>query len=802
MFKNYIQIAFRSLLTNKVYGAINIIGLSVGLTAFVLISLYINDETSYDKFHEKSDRICRYVWHYTRPNGDVLNLSLGPYRAKPALEAEFPEFEEIIRISFPLSAMIKYEENEFYEKKLYMVDKEFFDVFSANVITGDIKNCLEKPFSVVITRSLAEKYFERAEMAVGKSLKANTAKGKFSLEIMAVIEDYPTQSHFRPQMLLSMEGAKYVFNHLQLKNWGEGSVVSYFLLKQGVDIKSIEKKFPAWLNKEMGEETTDFLKISLQKLEDIHLKSNLYFEFETNGNIFYVYIFSLIAIFILFLACINYMNLATARYTTRTKEVGVRKVIGANRKQIFIQFIGEAILISLLAVAVAFLLTELTLPLFNALSGKNLDYNIINNFDITLIFILVALATGIVSGSYPAVFLSSFKPAAVLKGATKDKSKSASIRKVLVIIQFSVSVFLIISTSVIYNQWAFLQSKNIGINPDMVLVTSLPRDNYKTFKDELLKDPNVISVSASNKKPTSSLSSNLDYKAENVSEDTETSIKVLTVDYDYFKTLDIKFVKGRPFDKNIHSDSDEGIILNAAAVNEIGWKNPIGKWFETSTLDSTNNWQKKRGYVVGVVENFHFESLKFEIQPMVFFIAPNWMNWMVIKINNHEISETIRFIKEKWELTGDARPFSFSFLNEDIQKLYNHEARFMKIFLAFAILAIFIASLGILGLASFTARQKTKEIGIRKTFGASVTNVLIMISFEFTKLVLIANVIAWPLAWFYLSGWLNNFPYHIGLNAGWFLAAALFSLFIAATTVSLQAYNSAVKNPIEALRYE
>lgn len=802
MLRNYLVIAIRNLFRHKSYSIINILGLAIGLMACLFIVLYIYDEFQYDRHNSKGEDIYRVIVEYKNPNGEVFAIPVQTYRLKAELETEFPEMEKITRITTPYEGTVEYEENK-QRLNISAVDDDFFDMFDVEIIEGDIKTALSGTDNIIISQTSASKLFGD-EDPMGKIMELYTPMGTYPIKVTAVYKDFPRTSHFHLDGIFSTRVTDNIFNERQLNNWGEGTCYVYVMIPGYVDVKGIEERFPDFVEKARGEGVSEGVDYSLQPLFDIHLKSHLRFEIEANGDIRYVYIFGLVAFFILLIATFNYMNLSTARSIRRSKEVGVRKVTGASRGQLIGQFLGEAVVFTFIAMWIAVLLAEIFLPYFNGLSGKNLQIDLLNNWMLLILLILTSVLIGIFAGSYPAFFLSRYKPVNVLSGTLGNNPASHSLlRKSLVVLQFSISIVLIISTLVIFSQWKHMQNAKLGINPENVIVVPSPSSDFRTFKQEILKDPRVVSVSALNKKPTRELSSNLDFRAEGMDEDEEASIKIVTVDWDFFKTIGNKIVEGRSFSKEFGSDERDAFIVNEAAVDLIGWKDPIGKWFETNTLDSSGvNWVKRRGTIVGVAENFYFESLHNEIRPVVYFIQNNWINWMVIRISSVDMQNTISFIGDKWREFNNNDEFRYSFYEDDIQNLYTNEKRIFKIFISFAILAIFIASLGILGLVSFTAEQRTKEIGIRKTLGANVSLIIRLLTFDFLKLVLMANIIAWPLAWYFMNRWLQDFPMHINLGIWIFLTSALLAMLIALLTTLLQAWKAASANPATALKYE
>lgn len=803
MFKNYFIIAIRNLIRQKGYFFINLLGLTIGLTACLLITFYVIDELSYDKFHEKGDRIYRVGYQYKAPSGDIHQTPMTEYRLKESFKSYFNQIEEFVRIGMPGSFYIEYEDKKFYQEKVSLVDENFFDVFTYEWVAGDKETALEEPFTGVITESVAKKFFGNTS-PLGKRIRVYHETGEAEMTITGVIKDMPENAHFHLSIIGSMKTGKYVYNDMVLNYWGELSQFSYILLPEKVSIESLKKLSKNYIKQTFGANgawsDADLL---FQPLYDIHLKSNTRFEIETNGNLRNVIIFSIIALFILLIATINYMNLATARSTKRAMEVGIRKILGAGRKNLIFQFIGEAIIISFIAIWLSVALADLLLPKFNQLAGKEINIDWMNNLWIILLTIIIAVLIGIIAGSYPAFVLSSFKPLKVLKEKIKFSSSNSFLRKILVVLQFTISVTLIICTLVVFIQWRYMQNKPLGIDPSNIIMIRNPGvEQYQTFKQELLKNPDILSVTGSNKRPTHKLSSNMSYKAENV-DSKDKSIKLVTVDYDFFETLGNEIIQGRSFSKSISSDEHSSFIINETAMKEFGWEKAVGKTFETYTIDSSgNNWLPRKGQIVGVAKDFHFESVHNKIAPMVFFIDHNWSDWISIKISSTNTPNTLNHIKKVWDTMNTERYFNPVFYDESIDALYRSEKRFFTLFIIFSILAISIACLGIFGLASFTAEQRTKEIGIRKVMGASVSGIISLINKEFIKLVILSNLIAWPVAWYFMRNWLNNYTYRIDLTLWPFVISGFIAISIALISVSYQALKASRTNPVNALRYE
>jgi len=803
MFRNYVLIALRNIFRQKGYSLINITGLAIGIMSCMLIVMYLVDELSYDKFHEKGDRIYRLFFNYTSPNGESFDHAIGPYRLADELASRYPEIEEAVRLSFTSPMPLRNGEIEFVEDNVMFADSNVFKVFSFEMEAGDASQALIEPFTCVVSDMVAQKFFGE-ENPVGKSLQVNTGQGEGEVRITGVFRTFPENSHIKPDVLASMATAEYIFNDRQKFNWGEGTVAYYLLLPENLPKESLESKFPDLIAEIFDdEEAPNFIRYWLQPLYDTYLKSDLRFDFEPHGNLTTVIVFSMVALFIMIIAIINYMNLATARSARRAREVGLRKLVGGQRHQLIRQFMIESTGLVFIAMLIALILATFVLPFFNTLSGKTFDSSALIHWKVILILLLSAMVIGILAGSYPSFVLASFRPLRVLYGDTRTGKGGFTLRRILVVLQFSISIALIISTLVVYAQWNMLSNKDLGINPENVLLIPRPNNGYHTFKEEVLKNPKVLHVSSSNKRPAGRLTSNLGYTAEGLPEDEGKSIKIVTVDFDFFETLENRMVAGRSFSNSYGMDSISSFILNETAVKDIGWEDPIGKWFQTSTLDpETDNWITRRGIVVGVAEDFHFESVHNTIQPVCFFVDNYWINWMSVKIAGSDTQATLDFLESEFTKVDPESQFDYSFYEDEIESLYTAERQFLRLFIIFALLAIVIASLGILGLASFSVEQRTREIGIRKVAGSSEKRIILLISYEFSVLVLFANLIAWPLAWYFMRNWLMDFPYRIKLGIHLFLISALLALFIAMITVFFQGWRAANLNPAEALRHD
>lgn len=800
MLYNYLKVALRNLFRQKLYAAINIFGLAIGLAICLLILLFVKDELSYDQYHTKADQIYRVVTQWGFGTDRVHETPINSYRLAPALETDFPELEALVRFS-PYGGLITYDNQDFQEDQLFLVDENVFEVFDFGWKSGDKETALQEPFTVVISESTAQKYFD-GDNPIGKVIQWND---EHELRVTGTFADFAPNNHMEVDLFVSMETGKQVYNQLVLNNWGEGSQYTYLLLPEGMKPESISERFPAFIEKNLGEGRSEGIAMYLQPLKDIHLHSNLAGEIQANSDIRYIYISSAIALFIILIACINYMNLSTARSIKRAKEIGVRKTLGAPRMALVNQFLSESTVIALIAFVLAIGLVWISLPGFNTFVEKSLSINPFEIPETYLAFLGITLGIGLLAGSYPALYLSSFDVVKVFQEKVKKGTLSAKLRKGLVVFQFCISTVLIIGTLIIYGQWDYLRNKDLGYNKENLLLVPIPAvAQYETLKTQLEQNPNITNITASNKRLTNRLSSNLGFKAENYEPNPQdrTSIKIVTVDIDFMETLEADFLAGRNFSTDYGSDDTEAFILNEAAVKMIGWQDdPIGKWFETSEFDN-GSWATRTGKIVGVVQDFNMESLHNKIEPVVYYISKGWLNWMTLRINSSNTPATIDFIKDKWVQYGSEESFDYTFLDDRIDQLYQGEERYFTLFIAFTFIAIFIASLGIFGLSSFTAEQRRKEIGIRKVFGASVGSLVMMLSKEFSWLVLIGFGLAIPISYYTMNLWLSDFVYRIEIGFGPFILAGGLALAIAWLTASLQSARAAFENPIQALHHE
>ncbi|QNA43434.1 ABC transporter permease [Lacibacter sediminis] len=809
MFSNYLKIAWRNLLKNKTFSLINIIGLASGLACFILITLYITDELRYDRYHEKADRIYR-INSDIRFGGTALNMAVSADPMGATLKKDYPQVEQFARIYGSEGSKLFKKDNVFItEERVVYADSTLFDVFTFPAVAGNAKTALNEPNTVVISESTAKKYFGSVDAAMGKTMECNDERNRL-YKVTAVIKDIPKNSHFIFDMFLSMDNVEYGFGNFLSHNFH-----TYIVLKPGTDYKAFEKNFVQVIDKYMLPQARQFMQIesmkdfektgnrlaySLIPLTDIHLHSERGVELGVNGSIQYVYIFGAVALFILLIACINFMNLSTARSASRAKEVGIRKVLGTEKKSLIRQFLAESTLTSFIALLLAFAFTWLALNWFNDLAAKDFQITDLLQPGFLLFLLAMPIAVGLVAGSYPAFFLSSFKPIAVLKGKMNAGFSKSNLRSTLVVFQFFTTILLITGTIVIYKQLNYIQSKKIGFNKEQVMVVDIPsmsRSTAESFKTEVSKLSSVKSASFAGFLPVSNSARNDNtWSTESVmTEKNGFNMQNWRIDYDYIPTLGMEIIKGRNFSPQYGGDST-ALIINEATAALIGGGDPIGK-----KLYSSDGQNPLVYTVIGVVKNFNYESLRKNVSPLCFRLGNN--RWAAaFRVETKEMKNLLTQVESKFKAMAPGMPFSYNFLDESFDRMYRDEQRIGKIAFSFSFLAILIACLGLFGLATYMAEQRTKEIGIRKVLGASVSGIVQMLSKDFVKLVLIACVFAIPLAWWAMSQWLQNFAYRVSIGWWVFAAAAVIALIIAILTVSSQAVKAALSNPVKSLRTE
>lgn len=810
MLKNYFNVALRNLVKHKFYSLINILGLSIGLTCFLMISLYVVDELSYDSYHADGERIYRMDFSGNL-NGSEFITALASAPAGPTMPEEFPEVESSTRIRGTGNWVIKRknEDNSYNEDEVAFVDQNFFEFWSFNLIKGDPKTCLERPNTLVINQSMAEKLFD-GEDPIGQVVVLDNDE---DWEVTGVYEDMPSNSHFTYNFMLSMASRE----EAQQKFWMSFNFNTYLKLQEDTNPNELEAKFPDLIQKYIGPEIEQFMGATMEEffeagnragfylfpLSDIHLKSDKLGELAPNGDMKYVLIFTAIALFILILACINFMNLSTARSAGRAKEVGVRKVMGAYKSQLRKQFLTEAFLITLISILIAYSLSIVLLGQFNTLADKAMSLDSLFSLNFVLIMLLVLITVGFLAGSYPAFFLSKFRPVEVLKGKLNLGLKGGGLRSTLVVIQFCVSIIMIIGTAIVYQQLSYIQNKKLGFSKDHVLMIHDPwmmGDAAESYKNEVLGHTSVQLGTMSSFLPVpSSNNNNLWFPGANPTKDESYVFSEFRVDHDYLSTLDIEVKEGRDFSREFLSDSS-AILLNEAAVERLGWDEALG--MKLSTYGGSQENPRVDTYtVIGVVKDFHFQSLRNRIEPLVFELGRS-RGYLSLKIDGQNIPNTVDYLQDKWVEFAPGQPFQYSFLDQRFNDMYENEQKLGKIFSVFAFLAIFIACLGLYGLAAFTAEQRTKEIGVRKVLGASIMSIITLLSKEFLKLVGIAFLIAAPISYYFMNSWLRDFENRTNINLTVFLLAGIVALVIAWVTMSFQSWNAARVNPAKSLKDE
>lgn len=807
MFKNYLKTALRNLWRYKGFSLINIASLSIGITSCLIIGLFVWDELQYDKFVKDGDNIYRIYTENTSATGNTSTASVPPMVAT-YLQQNYPEIETTLKLlMYNGKVLMEVNGVSSYENKGVIADSSFFSVFPLKLLKGDPKSSLEGATSIVISETLAKKYFANAD-PIGKIIKID----KTDFAVQGVLAEVPEHFHLDLEYILPMPAAG--IEKERMESWGWNQFFTYVKVKPGTNVQLLQIKFQDAIKKTVHPQSADeggstFLPF-FQPLKDIHLKSSEFiYDNAKRGNSVYVKGLTTIVLFVLIIACFNFVNLATARSFRRAKEIGVRKVIGAARRQLIFQFTGETILFSVFAVIIAAIATFLLLPSLNAFTGKTISFNPITDPAMGLFLLAASVIIGILAGIYPALFMSGFQPIRVLKGLQPVSSAGSTIglRQALVIVQFALSALLIISTVIVYKQMNFLQQKDLGFNKDQILYFDLPgevAEDPAALKAELQRSPGVVSVTAGYGLPGDQLA------GEQVSipgkeGEKKQNVTLFIVDHDYINTLGLHVIKGRDFSKKFATDVNEAFIINETAVKEMGFRTA------EQAIGQPMNWDKwvpdsinpvKKGKVVGVVKDFHYKSLHEKVRPAVLQIYPEVNVKMALKVKQEDLPQTLEYIKSTWSKFSPAYPLDYKFLDENFQAMYQSEQKLSTLLSIFTLMAILVGCLGLFGLAAFNAEQKTKEIGIRKVLGATATDIVTMLSKKFLQPVLVASLIAFPVAYWLMRSWLADFPYRIDISIWVFLAAAGISLIIAFLTVSFHAVKAAVSNPVKSLRTE
>lgn len=799
MITSHFTIAWRNILRNKIYSSINLLGLAVGICCFLLLFLFIRDELSYDRYHTNADRVYRLNRTFLSADG-TPSLQLGtvapPYG--PLIREEFPQIKEAVRL-FGTSALVRRGEKIFREENIFAAEENLFRVFDFNIKGGRPDQVLAEPYSVILSRPMAEKYFGQDD-PVGQVLRIDN---QVDYKVTGVFEPLPTQSSFHPQFIASFSTLRddrmYGAERLRT-DWGNNSFFLFLLLEPGADPVAIEKAFPAFQDKHIGPNTSSWSVLSLTPLTDIHLHSHLDSEMEANSDIRYVYYFSAIALFILLIACINYMNLTTARASKRAREIGLKKVMGVSKARLVKQFISESFLFTVFALLLGLLLAWLLLPYLNRFAGKSLALSALLSPVNLLWLVAFLLFVTLLSGSYPAFYLTSFQPVSILKGRLSMGLKSGRVRQALVVVQFSIAVLLIGCTTVVYRQLQYMQNVDLGYSKDQVVVfrSGQTESGFEAIRNDLLNDSHVLEVGRSSRIPTGKLLDSWDAKVKRGDSLVPASVtlKMLTVDERFIPAYQIEMAAGRNFSNEFATDSASGFIINETAAGMLGWKNPAeapGHNFVYGSISGT---------IIGVSKDYHFESLHQRIPPVVMLMGGGGVRWVSVRIKGNRVPATLEYIQRIWDRHYPDQPFAYDFLDSRYAALYTLEQTQQTLMGGFSLIAILISCLGLLGLSMYMTALRVKEIGIRKVLGASSTHIVGLLSTSYLRLVLIAIVLAVPITWMVMTRWLQDFAYRIEIRWYLFAFAGLLAILIALATVGWQAVKAAMANPVESLRTE
>ena len=808
MFRNYIKIAWRSLARHKLISFVNLFGLTMGLACCLLIAAYIYRELSFDRYHKNASEIYRLTRQFNTSEG-VKSLELSSVSPPFGyyFPAEFPEVEAMTRLLPIGNTPMMAGENKFNENNIFAADPQLFHLFDVSLQSGNPETALSDPFSILLSKESAQRYFGN-ENPLEKTIRFNSL---FDLKITGVFESFPGNSHLQPEMLISFSTLRdsSVYGEEALRtNWGNNAFLTYLKFPPGYDVSKVEARFPAFVDKyltpvyQSAVPASKLTSLKLQPLTSIHLYSHLDDEGGMNGDITRVYIFAAIALFILIIACINYMNLATARSSLRAREIGIRKVVGARKKSLVLQFLGESVLTCFISLFLALGLAFAAIPVINQATQQSLSLTFLFTPVAIAVLLAVPLVLGLLAGIYPALFLSSFNPTRTLKGLLSAAGARYSLRQLLVVLQFSIGIVLIIVTVMVFRQLDFLRSKSLGYDKEQVITLNLStevQDRYDAFRTEMLAKSVVKDMARSTRIPTGRLLDNSGafVRSGDSLVPVTVDIRQVTVDFDFAATYGLEMQNGRFFSRQYGSDS-ASFVINEAAVRAIGWPmdDAVGRPFQ---------YGNQQGQIIGVVKDFHFESLHQSISPMVFLYpgeVPNSYRNLSIKMPAGQLPANLASLEDAWKQYFPATPFDYSFVDERYARLYEAENIQAKLFSFFSVVAIIIACLGLFGLSAFSISQRVREIGVRKVLGASVGNIVVLVSTGFLKLVLVAALLAFPLAWLAMSKWLENFAYRVGLAWWVFIAAALLAAIVAAVTISFLAVKAALSNPVKNLRTE
>ena len=798
MFRNLLKISFRTIAKDKTYSILNVTGLTIGITCSLFLLMYILHELSYDRYHENARNIYRVVSNI-KETDNAFTWAVAQIPLAEELRDNYPEVENSVRFFGTGRTLYKNNDKQFYEEEFYLADSTVFDMFTYKFLHGDPETALDNPFSIVLTEKIAGKYFSEVSSAVGQSIQNQQGE---EFKVTGVIEDVPLNSHFIFDALIS-RNTRPDF----LGSWGNFGVFTYVHLPEGYDVSKMYASLDRVIKEKVDpifEQYGIKIKYELQPILDIHLHSKIQDEAEAGGDISYIYIFASVAAFMLIIACINYMNLATARSINRAREVGVRKVMGSMRTQLIAQFLVESVVIALIAMVLSMILIYALLPFFNQLANKSLPFSFVLQGPVILSLLAIVIFVGIVGGSYPAFYLSGFNPVNVLKGKLTSKGGNAFFRKFLVVFQFAISIFMLISTLIVYDQLQFMRNKDLGFEKDRVVRLSLNeralREKSQVLVDRLRQTPEVASVGMASSWPGEGIGKLLLKVEDNDGQLADRGVDLYTANYDYVKTMGMEIVEGRDFSRAIPSDTTYAVLVNESMVKRMSWDDPIGKKFIFEGGDEPD--VEKR--VVGVVKDYHQNSLYDPIEPLMIMLNVDNNGTVLIRTTEGDVRQSIAAIEKAWKEIFPTYTFEYNFLDADFNSQYKADEKRSQIFTAFSGLTIVIACLGLLGLAAFTTEQRTKEIGVRKVIGASVQHLVMLVSKEFFLLVGIGMVLAFPVAWYFTNGWLQNFAYRIELEGQWptFVLSALLAFVITLVTVGYHVVRAASVNPVKSLRDE
>ena len=804
MVLNFLKILFRNFIKRKTYSFINIAGLAIGITSFLFIMMYVRDELSYDRYHEKAENIYRVCMIYDF-GGVGENSASMPFPVAFALKSAYPDMiSQVTRVFNDQSDrhLVEYGDHRINEKRVFFADSTFFEIFDHKFISGDPATVLDEPNSVVITESMAKKYFP-GEDPVGKILKSESS---LALKVTGVVRDVPAQSHFRFDFMASLGSVKKNFGGQLPRTWVWNPCWTYIVLADGVLPEQLEANFPEFIKNYYYDAQRDAITMYLQRLTDIHLHSRIDYEIQPNSNFAYVVVLSIIAVFLLIIASINFMNLSTATASARAREIGIRKATGADRRSLFFQFIGESLAMTLIAMILALALIEVLLPAFNNFTGKAIEiYSIFRPANLAGLLSLWFFL-GVLSGAYPAIYLSSFKPITILRGSTQGIARGGRARKVLVIFQFVISIGLITGTILIFRQVNYMRKTDLGFNPENVLILPIYRteiaENYESFRSELLANPDIVSVTSMDDIIGTSHNTH-EVTHEGMKEGELRFYPALVVDYDFLETFEIELMAGRDYSREQKTDPMEGVLVNEALVKYMGWKSnedALGKQFESLSGNEK---------IIGVFRDFQPTSFREPAGPFFLNIKERetevmfFRRYLVVRVTDSRNKDVIGFLESKWADFEKHKPFEYGWMKDEMVKLYENETNLGKLALTFTILILFVAAMGLFGLASFMAEKRTKEIGIRKVMGATIMNIMVLLMKEFVRLVLIAMVIAWPVTWFLVDKlFLQQFAIRPPFDPWVFVISGSLALVVSLLIISFRALKASLINPAETLKYE